>query len=39
MVNEPLRIITDGHCDRFRVRREHAILLPVGVRLPFSPRG
>jgi predicted metal-dependent peptidase len=35
----PLLIITDGYCDRFRVRREHAILLPPGVRLPFSPRG
>lgn len=37
--NGPLLIITDGDCDRFHVRRTHAILLPRGQRLPFSPRG
>jgi predicted metal-dependent peptidase len=35
----PLLIITDGFCDRLRVRREHAFLLPVGHSLPFVPRG
>jgi predicted metal-dependent peptidase len=35
----PLLIITDGQCDRLRIRREHAFLLPEGRRLPFVPRG
>jgi predicted metal-dependent peptidase len=35
----PLLIITDGDCDRVRVRREHAFLLPVGHSLPFVPKG
>lgn len=35
----PLLIITDGFCDRFRVHREHAFLLPEGHSLPFPPRG
>ena len=35
----PLLIITDGYCDRLRVRREHAFLLPVGRHLPFVPKG
>jgi hypothetical protein len=26
--NGPILIITDGVCDRFRTRRDHAILLP-----------
>jgi hypothetical protein len=35
----PILVITDGWCDRVRVRREHAFLTPVGARLPFVPRG
>jgi hypothetical protein len=35
----PLLIITDGYCDRFHVRRDHAFLVPEGRRLPFAPRG
>jgi len=35
----PILIITDGFCDRFVTRREHAILLPEGRSLPFAPRG
>ncbi|MBI3946899.1 MAG: peptidase [Armatimonadetes bacterium] len=35
----PLLLITDGYCDRLRVRREHAFLIPEGHHLPFVPRG
>jgi predicted metal-dependent peptidase len=35
----PILIITDGRTDVFRVRREHAFLLPAGASLPFTPRG
>jgi predicted metal-dependent peptidase len=35
----PLLIITDGACDRLRVRRDHAFLLPQGRHLPFAPKG
>ncbi|PPK97384.1 putative metal-dependent peptidase [Kineococcus xinjiangensis] len=35
----PVLVITDGECDVVRIRREHAFLVPVGARLPFSPRG
>jgi hypothetical protein len=35
----PLLIITDAQCDRVRVRREHAFLIPAGAALPFVPRG
>lgn len=35
----PILIITDGDCDRFRVAREHALLVPSNARLPFVPRG
>ncbi len=35
----PLLVITDGQCDRLRIRREHAFLLPRGRHLPFVPRG
>lgn len=35
----PVLIITDGACDVLRVRREHALLVPAGNRLPFVPRG
>jgi predicted metal-dependent peptidase len=35
----PLLIITDGMCDRLRIRREHAFLMPQGRHLPFVPRG
>lgn len=33
----PILLITDGHCDHVRVRRDHAWLTPR--RLPFTPRG
>ena len=32
-------IITDAWCDRLRVAREHAFLIPAGARLPFVPKG
>lgn len=36
----PILVITDGECeDNFRVKREHAFLLPRGKKLPFRPRG
>jgi predicted metal-dependent peptidase len=35
----PILIVTDGACDQFQVRREHAILLPEGRALPFAPKG
>jgi hypothetical protein len=35
----PLLVITDGQCDRLRIHREHAFLLPECRRLPFVPRG
>ncbi|MDR1486668.1 MAG: VWA-like domain-containing protein [Deltaproteobacteria bacterium] len=35
----PILIITDGKCDRFVVKRPHAVLLPKGRRLPFPARG
>jgi predicted metal-dependent peptidase len=35
----PILIITDGECDRIRVSREHAFLIPAGATLPFPPRG
>lgn len=35
----PLLIITDGFCDRLRVRRSHAFLMPQGRNLPFVPKG
>jgi predicted metal-dependent peptidase len=35
----PILIITDGYCDHFRTRRDHAILLPEGRSLPFPPLG
>jgi predicted metal-dependent peptidase len=31
----PILVITDGQCDRVRIRRDHAFLVPVGARLPF----
>jgi predicted metal-dependent peptidase len=37
--NGPILIITDGTCDHFRTSRQHAILLPQGRALPFSPSG
>ncbi|HYO78360.1 MAG TPA: peptidase, partial [Thermoanaerobaculia bacterium] len=37
--NGPILIITDGFCDRVRVRREHAFLLPQGRSLPFVAKG
>lgn len=35
----PILVITDGDCDRLRIRREHAFLLPEGRSLPFVPKG
>jgi predicted metal-dependent peptidase len=35
----PILVITDGDCDRVRIRREHAFLIPKGHRLPFTPKG
>ncbi len=35
----PILIITDGACDVLQVRRPHAFLIPLGARLPFTPRG
>jgi predicted metal-dependent peptidase len=35
----PILIITDGYCDRFRVTRDHALLVPSAAKLPFVPRG
>lgn len=35
----PILIITDGWCDRLRIRRDHAFLLPQGKSLPFPPKG
>ena len=32
-------VITDGWCDRLRIRRDHAFCVPQGARLPFAPRG
>jgi predicted metal-dependent peptidase len=34
----PILVITDGYCDVFTVRRDHAILMPAESRLPFTPR-
>jgi hypothetical protein len=35
----PILIITDGLCDRIRIQRDHAFLIPAGAVLPFPPRG
>jgi predicted metal-dependent peptidase len=35
----PILVITDGACDVFTVRRDHAVLMPPDARLPFTPRG
>jgi predicted metal-dependent peptidase len=35
----PILVITDGFCDRLRIKRDHGILLPEGNTLPFVPRG
>lgn len=35
----PILVITDAGCDRLRIRREHAFLIPHGRRLPFRPKG
>lgn len=35
----PILIITDGFCDRLRIRRDHAFLLPQGRSLPFVAKG
>lgn len=35
----PILVITDGACDVFTVKRDHAVLMPAEARLPFTPRG
>lgn len=35
----PILVITDAQCDRVRIRREHAFLIPAGARLPFVAKG
>jgi predicted metal-dependent peptidase len=35
----PILVITDGYCDRLRIRHEHAFLIPEGHHLPFRPAG
>lgn len=35
----PLLIITDGMCDAFTTRRDHAILMPQGQSLPMQAKG
>jgi predicted metal-dependent peptidase len=35
----PILVITDGRCDKLRIQREHAFLLPHGCHLPFVPVG
>ena len=35
----PILVITDGWCDRVRVRHDHALLLPQASSLPFVPKG
>jgi len=35
----PILVITDGACDVFTIRRDHAVLMPAEGRLPFTPRG
>jgi predicted metal-dependent peptidase len=37
--NGPVLVITDGYCDAFNVKRDHAVLMPASARLPFTPRG
>lgn len=35
----PILVITDGWCDKVRLTREHAFLIPHGATLPFTPHG
>jgi predicted metal-dependent peptidase len=35
----PIMVVTDGWCDKFKVGRDHAILVPAGTKLPFVPTG
>jgi len=35
----PILIITDTYCDHFTCRRDHAILIPKGAKLPFRHSG
>ena len=38
--NGPILILTDAECESdLSVRRDHAFVMPLGARLPFSPRG
>jgi predicted metal-dependent peptidase len=37
--NGPILMITDGWCDRVKIQRKHAFLIPAGAVLPFAPRG
>ncbi len=35
----PILIITDGFCDKLRIKRKHAFLIPEGRSLPFVTKG
>ena len=35
----PILVITDAMCDRVRIKRDHAFLIPAGATLPFPARG
>lgn len=35
----PILIITDGYCDRLKLHRDHAFVIPRGHSLPFVPVG
>ena len=35
----PILVITDAQCDRVRIKRDHAFLIPAGAILPFPARG
>jgi predicted metal-dependent peptidase len=35
----PILVITDAMCDRVRIKRDHAFLIPAGALLPFPARG
>ena len=35
----PILVITDARCDRVRIKRDHAFLIPAGAVLPFPARG
>lgn len=35
----PILVITDGFCDRLKIHRDHAFLIPMGAKLPYTPTG